>query len=70
MFNKQLQGTVDFFDLLYDKEIKFAREIEALKINEAALDSKLYVDEKYMKKTRSYLHRQQGIDWILLKEKH
>lgn len=47
---QQLQGTVDFFEnLLFDKEIKFAREIEALKKNEAALDSKLSVDEKNKK---------------------
>lgn len=49
---QQLQDTVDFFEnLLYDKEIKFAREIKALKKNEATLDSKLSVDEKNMKGT-------------------
>lgn len=48
MVNKQLQSTADFFEnLLHDKDIKFAKEIEALKNKtQAALDSKLSVDEK------------------------
>ncbi|KAM7352774.1 uncharacterized protein ACRADG_005158 [Cochliomyia hominivorax] len=48
MVNKRLQKTSDFFEnLLLDKEIKFAKEIEALKKKtDAALDAKVSIDEK------------------------
>ncbi|XP_065357465.1 uncharacterized protein LOC135951705 [Calliphora vicina] len=46
--NRQLQKTAEFFEnLLHDKDIKFAKEIEALKLKtEAALESNVSIDDK------------------------